>query len=369
MNYPISVGLDVHKRSISAYSYNILTDERRVGTFGSDTTPLIAWLKEHREPYRVVYESGHSGFSLKRTLEAAHITCEIAATSKIDKAKGDRIKTDARNAEDLARLLAAGKLSFVYMPPIDYEGMRDVNRAYVATRDALAAEKQRISKMCDRYGICCEADMKAWTPEHLTWLNGVTLPSRGASLAMAHYLDERERLFDEKTRILQLIKTFCADDELRPTIDALRCLKGIAEYTAFCLLVEIVDFTRFDPPSAFGAFLGMVPSEYSSGETRALGKITKTGNSLVRKAIVESAWSSYRAKRAYKRPVDGVAPEIARAANKANKRLFDKVQGLKAAKKKPCVAVVATARELALWVAAISSACQTGCIDELEGCL
>lgn len=369
MNYPISVGLDVHKRSISAYSYNILTDERKVRTFGSDTAPLIAWLEEHTEPYRVVYESGHSGFSLKRTLEAAHISCEIAATSKMAKAKGDRIKTDTRNAEELARLLACGKLSFVYMPPIDFEGMRDVNRAYVTTRDALAAEKQRISKMCDRYGILYDGDLKPWTPEHLTWLNGITLPSKGASLAMAHYLDERERLFDEKTRMLGLIKVFCAEDELKPTIDALRCLRGIAEYTAFCLLVEIVDFTRFDPPSAFGSFLGLVPSEYSSGETRAQGKITKTGNSLVRKAIVESAWSSYRAKRAYKRPIDGVAPEITRAANKANKRLFDKVQNLKAAKKKPCVAVVATARELALWVAAIAFACQTGCIDGLEECL
>jgi len=368
MDYPISVGLDVHKNSVSAYSYNILTEEKRERTFGSDTAPLIGWLQEHKDSYRVVYEAGYSGFSLKRALEASGIVCEIAATSKIERAKSDKVKTDKKDAAALAHLLAAGRLSFVFVPTIESEGLRDLNRAYVDARDAAAREKQHISKMLDRYDIRCALDVNVWSDSHLAWLNNVIFPSRGANMAFLHYLDELARLADEKKRLDLLIKQYCAEKPLQPTVDALRCLKGIAHNTAFCLITEVSDFTRFSPPSSFASYLGLVPSEYSSGERQNRGNITKSGNSLVRKQLVESSWSYYRSKRAYKHPVEGVPDELARMANKANKRLFYKAQALKDEKKKPCVCVVAIARELALWVAAIAWTCQTGSLELVEGC-
>lgn len=366
MNYPISVGLDVHKNSISACAYNVLTEEKHERRFGSEVDSLIAWLKQFDEPYRVVYESGFSGFSLKRTLESAGIACEIAATAKIARSDADKIKTDRRDASKLAHLLAAGSLSFVYMPSVEYEGLRDLNRAYVAARDSVCKEKQRISKMLDRYAIYCDSGFDVWSDNYLTWLKRVPLPSAGARLALLHYLDELARLSDEKKRLDGVIKSYCDTDELRLSIDALRCIKGIAHNTAFCLLVEICDFTRFNPPSAFASYLGLTPSEHSSGETTSKSKITKSGNSLVRKALVESAWSPYRAKQAHKKPVEGVPEELVRMAAKANKRLFYKAQTFKAERKKACVGVVACARELSLWVAALAWTCQTGSLELLE---
>jgi transposase len=178
------------------------------------------------------------------------------------------------------------------------------------------------------------------------------MPSDGAQLAYDCHMSEALRLIDEKKRLEKLICTWCDDSSIKAKIDALMSIKGISKTVAFCLVSEIGEFSRFSNGSGFSSFLGLVPSENSSGNTIRKGNITRTGNEHVRKSLIKSAWCYTRMKTSYKKPPAGVCPEITAQAHKANRRLFDRTKKIRQTKK-PCVANVAIARELACWVWAV----------------
>jgi transposase len=153
MQYPISVGLDVHKNSIVACAIDAQTGELTRRRLGYEPAKITEWLSHFDKPLRCVYESGFCGFHLRREIEGLGFNCVIAATSKIPKAKGNRIKTDKRDAEMLARQLIAGQIAEVWMPDLEMEGMRDIVRAYESAADGLKVAKQRLGAMCTRYGL------------------------------------------------------------------------------------------------------------------------------------------------------------------------------------------------------------------------
>jgi transposase len=354
MYYPISVGLDVHLNSISACAFNSETGELTERKFfGDETMAIITWILSFEGKAQAVYESGFSGFTLKRILDSEGIPCKIAAISKLAKPSGDKVKTDRRDAAFLARQLAVGNITSVHVPSIDREGMRDLSRALGIARSNLVSAKLRVVQSHHRYGLRFNEDKPtAWTLLWLSWAKSLKMPSEGAQLAYDFHIGEALRLIDEKKRLEKLISEWCSDSLIKPKVDALMSIKGISKTVAFCLVSEIGEFSRFSKGPGFSSFLGLVPSENSSGNTVRKGNITRTGNEHVRKALIEAAWCYARMKIPYKKPSEGVSPEIVASAHKANTRLLERTRSLRQIKK-PCVANAAIARELACWVWAV----------------
>ena len=361
MYYPISIGLDVHLNSISASAFDADTGEVMQHRFeGKDSEELIKWIRSFSGKARAVYESGFCGFALARTFDAAGIPCIVAAISKLAKPAGDRVKTDKRDATFLARQLAVGNIVPVHIPSLEREGMRDLSRAMDIVRDNLTAAKLRVMQSHHRYGlrpIMCKTK-NAWTLDWLKWATSLKMPTIGAQQAYETHLSEALRLIDEKKRIEKLINKWCDEDSIKRKVDALSAIKGISKTAAFCLVSEIGEFSRFSKGSGFSSYLGLVPSENSSGDIVSRGGITHTGNGHVRKTLIESAWCYARMKTPYKRVPEGASPKIAAIASKANSRLFDKRRQMEKIKK-PCVINAAVARELACCIWAVGVAVES----------
>jgi transposase len=354
MQYPISVGLDVHKWSISACAIDVETGEIKKRRFGYDAAALVEWLSGFDKPLVCVYESGFCGFHLYRELEAAHIPCTIAAISKLAKPSGDKVKTDKRDAEFLARQLAAGNIPGIWVPDTEMEGMRDVARAYEAASDALKVAKQRLGAMCLRYGLRYDKTKKLSTKAYDTWLRQQKMPTDAAQSAFDGLLAQLDALSQEKQRIAQEIEGHCATERFKATVDALCLLIGIRAITAFRLIVEVGDFKRFKTARAFAAHIGLVPSESSSGQTVHRGRITKCGNAHIRKLLVEVSWAIARAKNAVKKDAGGLSDAVLAHARKGNRRMIRKRQAMHGRSKAANIANVASARELAMWVWAMA---------------
>jgi len=300
-------------------------------------------------PVRVAYEAGPTGYGLARELACRGVECVVAAPSKIPRAPGDRVKTDRRDAELLVRLLLAGKLHPVRVPGNEEEALRDLVRAREAVRVDLMRARHRLSKLLLRHGVRFE-DGHAWTARHQTWLQTVAfdwpaaqatlLDARGAIDALAHRRDQLER------EIAMLLPT----SPWQVQVGRLRCLRGIDTLTAVGLCAEIGDFERFARAEQLMSYVGLVPSESSSGQQRRLGAITKTGSSHARRLLVEAAWH-YRG-----RPAIGKAlserqqdqpPEAVAVAWSAQRRLHRTWARLEARAKRRTIIAVAAARELA----------------------
>jgi len=359
MYYPISIGLDVHLNSISASALDSDTGEVTWRKFdGSDTEGLVNWISSFGQKAHAVYESGFSGFALKRTLDTAGIPCKIAAISKLARPSGDRVKTDKRDAAFLARQLAAGNIVSVHVPTLEREGMRDLSRALDIAREKLTAAKLRVAQTHYRYGLRYPDTQKAWTIGWTSWATSLKMPSIGAQYAYDFHIAEALRLIDEKNRIESLIHDWCDDESIRTMVASFTAIKGISKTVAFCLIAEIGKFSRFSKGSGFSSYLGLVPSENSSGETIRRGSITKTGNEHVRRALIESAWCYSRIKTPYKKTPEGVSIRVCAIAQKANTRLFKKRNQM-AHTKKHCVLNAAVARELSCWIWAVAMAVES----------
>jgi transposase len=349
MQYPISVGLDVHKNSIVACAIDIETGEVVRKSFGYEPIRLAEWLSSFTKPLKCVYESGSCGFHLKRELEALGYDCAVAAVSKLPKAKG-KVKTDKRDAEKLARLLFAGQISEVWVPGVEMEGMRDIARAYESIADALKKAKQRLGATCTRYGLRYDKTKSLDTKTYDAWLRLQRMPSDAAQSAFDGMIVQMDALAEEKQRLIKEIEGLCKTERLKETVDALCLLVGIQPVTAFRLITEVGDFARFKTARGFAAYLGLVPSEDSSGPSRSRGRITKCGNSHVRRLLIEISWSYIRAKNAVKKERGATRGEAIAHARKANRRLMRKRRQLIGRGKNSCVANTATARELSMWI-------------------
>jgi transposase len=350
----VTVGLDVHARSIrlAAVRADELLEER---TLPYDEEAVERILR--RWPgARCCYEAGPTGFGLYRRLVDRGIECAVVAPGLVPRRPGDRVKTDPRDARKLARLLAAGLLEPIYVPSRELEAVRDLVRAREDARLDRMRDRQRLSKFCLRQGRLLPTS--AWTVTRRKWLGEQRFERAAEQITFDTYLHAVD-LVDRRIELLErAVRETAEQGPWRELVARLRCLRGVDTHTALALVAEIGDFSRFKSAEQFMAFVGLVPSEHSSGEQRRQGSITKVGNAHVRRLLVESAWHARR------RPTVGYelarrhrgqdAPVIERAW-RCQQRLYQRWQRMAGRGKPHQKIVVACARELAGFVWAIAT--------------
>ncbi|MGW2938946.1 IS110 family transposase, partial [Streptomyces sp. NPDC001156] len=345
-----SVGLDVHARSVVACAIDTVTGELIRCRLTPQHADVLGWINCLPGPAAVAYEAGPTGFGLARALSGAGIRCEVLAPSRLQRPAGERVKTDARDALHLAKLLRLDEFTAVRVPSPAEEAARDLVRAREDVRGDLMRARHRVSKLLLRQGLVWSGGV-TWRPAHHAWLGAqrfddVALQAAYDSAYEAVVLAEGRR-----ARLDKAIAAMATDSPWSAVVARLGCLRGIDTLTAFALAVEIGDWERFTGAS-IGAYLGLVPSESSSGQSRSQGPITKTGNSHARRLLVEAAWhhrKRYRAGATIQARWQR-APAAARArGHLGNQRLNQRWKTFIAHHKRPVVANVAIARELAGW--------------------
>ena len=345
-----SVGLDVHARSVVACALVSETGEVVEHRLCPDHREILEWIGALPQPVAVTYEAGPTGFGLARALTGAGIDCVVAAPSKLIRPCGDRVKTDTRDALLLARLLHLGEIAAVSVPSPAQEAARDVVRARDDCRTDLMRTRNRLSKFLLRQGVVYYGG-KTWTATHEQWLRRQRFTDAGRQLVFDEAFDAMLATRDRRDRFDAAITQMAATSEFAPVVTRLGCLRGVSVLTGFALAVEIGDWQRFTG-NTIGAYLGLVPTESSSGATRVQGGLTKTGNSHSRRLLVEAAWhhrKPYRPAVALRRRWDAASPAARARGQAANRRLHSRWQRFDARNKRPIVANAAIARELAGW--------------------
>ena len=260
-----------------------LTNERR-------SVKRLAQRLKRMAPGPVVacYEAGPGGFALQRQLEAEGIECQVIAPALIPRRPGDRVKTDRRDARKLAELLRADLLTAVHPPTIDQEAVRDLCRAREGAVTDRTRARHRLAKLLLRRGIAY--DGRNWTLRHRRWLLTLRFEHPAAQATFDDYLRALEGVEERLRTLEQELAACAAGDDYREAVGLLRCFRGVDTVTAMTVLAELGDVTRFGSARQLMSYLGLTPSEYSSGARQRRGPITKTGNSHVRRILVESAW-------------------------------------------------------------------------------
>ena len=283
-------GLDVHAAKVIACVVDAQSGEMTVHRLPGTTNELVAFCAGLPGPTRVAYEAGPTGFGLARALTAAGIGCVIAAPGKIERPAADPVKTDQRDAERLVRLLMIDALHAVRVPGNEEEAIRDLVRAREDLRGDLMRARHRLSKLLLRHDVRYEDTTSAWNDRHRAWLAKVDLGERGAQATLTDYIGAIDALVVRRDTLEATIGELVPVSPLADTVARLRCLRGLDTLSAVGLAAEVGDFARFERPSQLMSYLGLVPSEYSSGETRRQGAITKTGSRHARRLLVEAAW-------------------------------------------------------------------------------
>ena len=354
------IGLDVHKETIAVAVAEPGRDEPiyrgEIANTPKKIEQLIVKLSEAYDGGVLLfcYEAGPCGYGLYRQLIASGHDCEVVAPSKIPKAAGDRIKTDRRDALKLARLLRSGDLTAVWVPDQEQERMRDLSRA----RDDLKAQerkaRQQLNAFLLRHGQHWPKGKSRWTPAHENWLAGLKLDDPWQQIVLETYIDAERAAGERVAQLTDQLMRALPEWSLAPVVASLVALRGIDKLAAIVLLAELGDISRFDSPKQLMAFLGLVPSEHSTGGRRRQGAITLTGNSHARRMLVESAWSyrfPARQTKHLKAKAASASPEAKRIAWKAQVRLCGRYRSMTRAGKNTKLVCVAIARELAgfLW--------------------
>jgi transposase len=355
------IGLDVHKNTISLAIAKSGADGE-VLVYGTIRNTLDAIDKVIRklistgDQLQFVYEAGPCGFVLYRHLNKNGFNCIVAAPSMIPRKSGDRIKNDNRDAISLARLLRAGELTAIYVPDLEDEAVRDLTRARNDARIAARKAKQHLHSFLLRNDFIYSGKTK-WIKSHFNWLAQLKMKHPVQQIAFQEYVDAIHECTDRIIRFdEQILK---AADEWRwaSTVKALQALRGVSLLTAVNMVAEVGDFSRFRNPKELMAYLGLVPSEHSSGDRIRRGGITKTGNSHARRICVESAWAyRYQARvtQLLLKRHEGLPRDVLQIACKAQLRLCTRFRRLRARGKPIQVVVVAIARELVAFMWAIA---------------
>jgi transposase len=358
MQHSISlVGLDVHASQTHAAILDTSTGELRGVKLRMPPIQVVEFLASLPGPVRAVYEAGPTGFGLAREAALRGIDVRIVAAGKVPRASGDRVKTDKRDAERLARLLAAGELRFAFLPSVADEQFRDVIRAIEDVRGDLMRARHRLSKMLLRRDIRWAGPGSAWTQKHMVWLRSLRFADPCSQAVFVDYLSGVEMLLARRASLLAALDQVIPDSRHAPTIARLRCFRGIDTLSAAGLCAEVGDWQRFRPKQLSG-FLGIVPTERTSDTKRRQGSITKAGSVHARRLLVEAA-HHYRHQpsvgTAVARRQHGQDPRAIEIAWRAQRRLHQRWQVLRLERHKPAgVVAIATARELAAfcWEAA-----------------
>ena len=345
------VGLDVHARSVVGHAMDEHTGEVWQQLLPADPPGIWGWLESLPQPVKVTYEAGPTGYGLARFLRGRGVACLVAAPSKLTRPAGNRVKTDTRDAEHLCRLLRLDEIVEVIVPDPEQEAARDLVRAREDVRGDLMRARHRAAKLLLRQGILYSG-RKTWTADYERWLQRQRFDAPPRQLAFEDAVEAVLLTTDRRDRLDAAIEAMAADSSYTPLVRRLGCLRGISTLTGFGLAVEIGDWHRFSG-SSIGAFLGLVPTEDSSGESRSQGSITKAGNGHARRLLVEAAWHhrrSYRHPGTRMRNRWQLAPAPARVrGHEGNRRLHSRWQAFQARRKRDTIAAVAIARELAGW--------------------
>jgi transposase len=351
------VGLDVHARSTHAAAIDSLSGELRRARFGPGTEEVVDWLGELAAPLRAAYEAGPTGFGLMRAASAPGIEVQVVAPSKTPRAPGDRVKTDRKDAELLARLLLAGQLKAVTVPPEWLEAIRHLARTREAVRHDLMRARHRVSKLLLVHGRVYPGKT-AWNQAHKRWLAQQAFEHEATELAFIDLLAAVDGLYARREVLDERLSRLAQDERLWPTVARLRAFRGIDTLTALMLQLELGgDWRRFSSPRKLSSWLGLTPSLQQSGESESQGSITKTGSGIARRLLVESAWHYAREPRIGATLANrqaGQPDHVLQIAWRAQTRLHRVGKRLRERGKPGNVATVAVARELAgfLWAAA-----------------
>jgi transposase len=352
-------GLDVHAAKVVAVTVDGESGELRAHRLSGQTAEVVAFCAGLAAPTRVAYEAGPTGFGLARALQAAGVGCVVAAPGKIERPAQDRVKTDRRDAERLVRLLMVGGLHAVRVPGSEEEALRDLVRAREDVRSDLMRARHRLGKLLLRHDVRYDGAGNAWTTRHRDWLGKVDLGDMGAQVTLLDYLGAIDALVIRRDALEATIAELVPGSPWAQTVARLRCLRGIDTLTAVGLCSEIGDFQRFTRAGQLASYLGVVPSEHSSGQQRRLGAITKSGSRHARRLLVEAAWHYRRAPAkgvTLRRRQDGQDPRVIAIAWKAQQRLHRTWRRLESQRgKRRTLVAVAVARELAGFCWAITT--------------
>lgn len=351
------IGMDVHKESI------VVAAVSGAGATGARwETPNTAKGKERLAKrlselgtIRCAYEAGPCGYDLRRFLEGKGISCDVIAPSLIPKKAGDRVKTDKKDAEKIARMHRMGELTAIRVPTPAQEALRDLVRAREDANEDLVRRRHRLQKFLLRQGKRFEG--KSWTRDHWRWIRAQTFDDPNSGTVLDEYVAAIDQEIERIGRLDARIEEESQNPEIAPAIARLKVLRGVATLTAMTILSELIDLNRFASPRKLMDFVGLVPGEYSSGGKQWRGSITKSGNSHVRRVLVEAAWHYRHSPRttgaAIKKRREGQPPGVIETARKAELRLHKKFTRMVMRGKKTTVAATAVARELAGFVWAI----------------
>lgn len=353
------VGLDAHKEAINVAMLLPSQAEPVEWQTSNDQAAVRRMVKKVQRAaqgeVRFCYEAGPCGYALQRWIRAMEVVCVVVAPSLIPRKSGDRVKTDRRDARKLAELFRAGLLTEVHPPTEEDEAVRDLCRAREDAHADLVRGRHRLSKLLLRHGWAWTGGKKMWGQGHRLWLRSLRFEHKEGQWVLDDYLLAVENLEERLRGLDAQIEQVSQDPRYAKVVGALRCFRGIDTLTAMCLVAELHDFMRFDSARGLMAYLGLVPSEHSSGGKEHRGEITKTGNRHVRRLLIEASWH-YRHRPStlsLTKRRQGQPPRVVAIADKAMQRLHRRfTRMLERGKPRPKV-VVAIARELTgfVWAA------------------
>jgi transposase len=357
------VGLDVHKSSIDVALANEGRDEevRFYGTIGGDLESLqklVRKLLSKGMSLRFAYEAGPCGYGIYRFLKRLELDCIVVAPSMIPRKSGDRIKNDRRDALNLARLHRSGELTPVYVPTTVDEAMRDLTRAREDAVKAHRVARQVLLAFLLRHGHRYSG-LSYWTKAHWNWIATIKMEHRAQQIVLHEYVHTVKEQLARVERLTEQIQELVTQWHLAPLVSSLQALRGVSLIVAATTVAELGNLTRFDSAKQLMAYLGLVPSEHSSGGTVKRGGITKTGNGHVRRALTEAAHAyryPARESRVLLARLEGLPQEVREISWKAQIRLCGRFRKLMARDKNKNTVITATARELSAFMWAIAHA-------------
>ncbi len=368
------VGLDVHKDTIVMAVCEAGTQPAEIfATLANDPAAVLARLRKlgPLPSVLVCYEAGPTGYELYRFLNAAGVQCHVVAPSMVPTQNGNRVKTDKRDARRLAHFLRSGDLTAIWVPDEHTEALRDLSRSRDDAKRAERTARHQLSKFLLRKG-CRFAGKSHWTLTHWAWIKRQTFAHEAANRVLSDYIRTAERATQRVQGLTLDIGQLVESWALAPLVKNLQAFRGVQLVTAAGLAAEVGDFHRFAQASKFMGFVGLVPSEHSTGPRRRQGGITKSGNRHLRRLLIEAGWHYYRSplrvSADLKARREGLPQAVIDIADRALRRLGDKAYRMKQGTKPPNKIVTALARELAgfLWAAARLSTVPPGARVEHE---
>jgi transposase len=360
----VFVGMDVHAETIVVAVAEGRNAVRSLGTIPNRPEAVRRLIKRlgSGKKVKVCYEAGPTGYALYWQLTELGVHCDVVAPSLVPKKASDRVKTDRRDAERLARSYWSGDLTFVWVPDADHEALRDLVRARAAAKQDEIRARHRLGKYLLRYGYRPAEGVRAWTAAWWQWVRALELPHANQNVVLLDHILEIDQQSQRLARLETAIEAaiVVAPAQLRAVVDALQTLRGVAKLTAVTLATEFGSFGRFSRAKGAMSYTGLVASEHSSGPKSRRGAITKSGNAHLRRVLVEAAWQYRHRPKLGKRQKElgGPIPEIAAIAWKAQQRLHRRYWQLSAKSKPRGKVVTALARELVGFVWAIGAAAE-----------